>query len=191
VARKPPDIAALIGALNGRRVRYVITGSTAALLRGVDIRPGDLDITPALDRANLVRLAAALQELNARPDPDGPFGDWQDQPDGERRWIVRDPRPGERESRARWRPDPADPRSFDHLLETRHGALDVVPEVSGTYADLVSRATAVDAFGGTVWVEAIADLLDTLTVPRRGRDAERVRALRALQRATPRAGRRG
>ncbi len=39
------------------------------------------------------------------------------------------------------------------------------------------------AFGLEVWVEAIKDLLATLTVPRRPKDVDRVRQLRALQRA--------
>jgi hypothetical protein len=66
------------------------------------------------------------------------------------------------------------------------GALDVVPEVSGPYGDLIARAVPLDIDGLRVWVESIADLLATLTVPRGAKDRDRVEQLRALQRA-PRA----
>jgi hypothetical protein len=180
-ARQPPDLEALLAVLTKRQVEFVVTGSVAALISGVSFQPGDLDITPAMDRANLERLALALEEIGARPVPDGAFGDWTVAADGEWRWVQREPRPGEREARAVWRPDPDDPASFDYLLETRYGALDVVPEISGTYADLATRAARISAFGQEVLVESIADQLVTLTVPRRDKDRERVRALRALQ----------
>jgi hypothetical protein len=147
------------------------------MLHGVDLEPGDLDVTPALDRENLGRLAAALRSLDARPDPDG-FGSWVTDPSGERRWVPREPRPDE----AAWQPDADDPRSFDHLFVSRLGAVDVVPEVSGTYDELAPRAVALTVAGRPVHVESIEDLLATLTVARRERDTGRVRALRALQR---------
>lgn len=180
--RRPPDLPALFRVLAEHRVAYVVTGSAAALLLGVDLTPGDLDIVPGLDRANLTRLAAALATIDARPDPDGPFGDWQMGPDGEQRWIEREPRPGEREARLDWQPDPADPASFDHLLGTRFGALDVAPEVSGRYAELVGRAEPVRAFGLEILAASIADQLATLTVARRAKDRSRVEALRQRQR---------
>jgi len=180
--RETPDLGALFSVLAEHRVAFVVTGSTAAMLHGLDLVPGDLDITPALDAANLERLARALAAVRGRPDPDGSFGDWVTQPDGERRWVQREALPGEREARRSWRPDPRNPASFDELLQTRHGALDVVPEVSGTYTDLAPRAVVVEAFGHDIQVESIADQLATLTVPRRSKDRDRVRALRALQR---------
>jgi hypothetical protein len=82
-----------------------------------------------------------------------------------------------------WKPDPCDPASFDHLLESRCGAIDIVPEVSGTFEDLVPSAVAIELDGQRVWVEAIHDLLATITVPRREKDRVRVQQLRALQRA--------
>ena len=152
------------------------------MLHGVALEPGDLDITPALDRENLARLAAALAAIEACQDPEAPFGRWQLEPDGERRWVQHEPTTDEIAARASWRPDPDDPASFDHLLQSAHGAIDVVPEVSGTYEELRPRAVQINAFGRDVWVESIEDLLATLTVPRRQKDVERVRVLRALQR---------
>jgi hypothetical protein len=174
--RGPPDVAALIAALESHGVRYVLTGSVAAQLYGVALEPGDLDITPALDRANLSRLAALLQAIDATPD--GPPGHWEMQPNGERRWVADDP---PRESSV-WRPDPDDIASFDHLFRSRHGRFDVVPAISGTYNELLPRATAIEAFGRAIHVAHIDDLLATLTIPRREKDALRVRELRAIQR---------
>ncbi|MGH2467227.1 MAG: hypothetical protein ACRDGL_05810 [Candidatus Limnocylindrales bacterium] len=182
VERRPPDLPALFRVLAEHQVAYVVTGSTAALLHGVALRPGDLDIVPALDVTNLTRLAAALAAIDARPDPAGPFGAWHTGPDGERHWIEREPRPGEREARLTWRPDPAAPASFDEQLETSVGALDVVPEVSGRYEELVRRAEWVGAFDRDILVASIADQLATLTVARREKDRPRVHALRERQR---------
>lgn len=181
VERRAPDLPALVRVLGEGRVAYVVTGSTAALLHGVQLTPGDLDIVPAVDVPNLRRLAAALAAIDARPDPDGPIGAWQTGADGERRWIDREPSPGEREARRAWRPDPADPASFDELLETRFGALDIVPEVAGRYEELASRAEQLRAFDQDVLVASIADQLATLTVARRAKDRQRVQALRERQ----------
>jgi hypothetical protein len=177
-----PDLAALVAVLHDHGVRYVVTGSVAALLHGVDLQPGDLDIVPALDEDDLERLARVLAAIDARIPADAPFGDWRTEPGGDRRWIERPPRPGEVEARLAWRPVPSDPGSFDHRFQTRLGALDVVPDVAGTYDGLSSRATLVERFGVEIRVAAVADLLAAITVPRRARDGERVRALRAIQR---------
>jgi hypothetical protein len=47
-------------------VRYVVVGALAAAAAGAPVVTRDLDITPARDRKNLERLAAALRELDAR-----------------------------------------------------------------------------------------------------------------------------
>jgi hypothetical protein len=191
MSREPPDVDALLAVLDRHAVRYVVTGSGAALLLGVALRPGDLDVTPALDHENLANLARALAELRATLDPDEPFGRWETV-DGEHTWVAFEPTRADREARTRWRPDPDAPESFDHLLRTPHGALDIVPTIAGSHDDLRARAVPVGrGAGGVVWVESVADQLATLTVPRREKDAGRVQALRALQRAegSPRPGR--
>ena len=176
-------MSALLQLLNDEGVRYVVTGSAAAMLHGVPLEPGDLDITPALDRDNLARLARVLEAIDARQDPDAPFGDWKIDTDGEQHWIERKPTPEDIAARASWKPDPADPASFDHLLQSRHGAIDVVPTVSGNYDQLIPQSAVTEVDGQQVWIESIADLLTTLTVPRRQKDRGRVEQLRAIQRA--------
>jgi hypothetical protein len=179
----PPDIPALLEALDRHGVRYVLTGSVAALAYGVDTgRPGDLDVTPALDRDNLRRLAGLLEEIEAGLDPDDPFGRWETRPDGERKWVADEATPERVAERAMWRPDPSDVATFDHLFRTRHGNFDVVPEISGTYDMLVKRAVRTSAHGHDILVVHIDELLAALTLPRRPKDVPRVRQLREIQR---------
>ena len=181
IDREPPNLPALVRALAQAGVAYVVSGSTAALLHGVDVAPGDLDIVPALDTTNLERLRAALDAVDARPDPDGPFGSWVQDATGEHRWVEHEPGPGERAARHDWRPDPGDPSTFDEQLLTRFGALDIVPAVSGSYRDLADRASRLHAFDAELLVASIADLLAVLTVARRPKDVPRVAGLRAIQ----------
>jgi hypothetical protein len=184
--RQPPDLDALFRILDEAGVKYVVTGSAAAMLHGVRLVPGDLDITPAPDVDNLTRLATALEAVEAHQDPSAPFGQWERGDDGEQHWVESARTPQAVAERASWMPNPADPASFDSLLRSRHGALDVVPEVSGSYDDLIARAVPLNIGDLRVWVESVEDLLATLTVPRRAKDRDRVEQLRALQRA-PRA----
>jgi hypothetical protein len=180
---RPPDVPELLDALDRHGVRYVLTGSVAALMYGVDIgRPGDLDVTPSLDPGNLRRLAGLLLEIKAGLDPADPFGHWEVQPDGERKWVVDEATPERVTERARWRPDPSDVATFDHLFRTRLGNFDVVPEISGTYDSLVKRAVPMTAHGHDILVVHIDELLSALTLPRRPKDVPRVRQLREIQR---------
>lgn len=183
--REPPDVHGLLEVLSRHAVDFVVTGSTAAALLGVSLDPGDLDITPATDRANLVRLANALDEIGARQYPDEPFVRWEEGRDpDEGRWVPFDPTAEDRLAREDWRPDPDHLDSFDHLIASRYGTLDVVPKLAGRYEVLRPHAVAVSVNGREIFVESIADQLSTLTVPRREKDGPRVKALRALQRAT-------
>jgi hypothetical protein len=56
----------ILAALNRQRVRYVVMGSTAAIIQDIDLALTDLDIVPAVNADNLVRLVRALRELDAR-----------------------------------------------------------------------------------------------------------------------------
>jgi len=152
------------------------------MIHGVSLEPGDLDITPALDYANLERLARVIGIIEARQDPHGAFGHWEIDADGGRRWVDKEPTPQDRAARAAWQPDPADPASFDYLLQSKYGAIDIVPVISGSYDELMPRAAKLTVESERVWVEAISDLLATLTVPRRKKDRDRVQQLRAIQR---------
>jgi hypothetical protein len=173
---RPPVIDEILTLLERHGVHYVITGSVAAAIHGVELEPGDLDIVPATDLANLERLVRVLFEIEARPR--GPFGHWTTEPNGERKWIER---PTTAEELAEWRPEPSDLATLDHLYLTRLGNFDVVPEVTGTYESLKPRATQHPANGHHPWVAHVDDLLARLTVPRRDKDVARVAALRQIQ----------
>jgi hypothetical protein len=76
----------------------------------------------------------------------------------------------------------ADPATFDYLLDSDFGSIDIVPVISGTYEQLAPRAVNVRRGQHSVLVEGVSDLLATLTMPRREKDADRVRELRRIQR---------
>lgn len=179
---KPPDLASLLGVLTDADVRFVVAGSVAALLRGAAVTPGDLDIVPDLALDNLVRLACVLKDLNATVANVDHVATWERTTDGEWKWQHRQATPSEREALLSWEPRPSEPGSFDQLLYTRLGNLDIVPVIAGEFSVLAPRATAVQHHGSTVLVAHVDDLLATLTVPRRPKDVERVRFLRSLQR---------
>jgi hypothetical protein len=61
-----PDPLKILGALERHRVRFILIGAAAARIAGAPVVTEDIDITPATDRANLERLAAALKELRTR-----------------------------------------------------------------------------------------------------------------------------
>ena len=50
---RPPDVPRLLAVLNLSGVRYILIGSVAAQLYGIEAQPGDLDVTPALDREKM------------------------------------------------------------------------------------------------------------------------------------------
>ena len=65
------DPAGLIEVLDRHGVVYVLVGGYAAQLHGSSRPTNDMDVTPATDRDNLARLAAALKELGASIRVDG------------------------------------------------------------------------------------------------------------------------
>lgn len=178
----PPDVAKLLDALDAHRVRYVVIRSVAAKLYGVEVEPGDLDIAPALDQENLDQLAQVLLAIEAVLPETKEVGQWEPQPDGEKKWISRKATQEDLRSRAEWVPDPADVSTLDHLFCTCYGNLDVVPDLSGGYETLIRRAKRIKAYGREILAAHVDELLAALTVPRRKKDVLRARQLRDLQR---------
>jgi len=71
-----PGRQPLLQAFDRHQVRYIVIGGVAAEVRGWRGRTIDIDIVPAPEPENLDRLAAALNELDARiavgpGEPDG------------------------------------------------------------------------------------------------------------------------
>jgi len=168
-----PNLAALLDALDGHAVDYLVTGSVAAMALGApDVSPADLDVIPATVPANLERLAAALGAVGATAGPT--YGEWGTDDSGEREWVqdgrLRPARPL----------DPDDATTFDHSFESPDGRLDVVPVVAGAYEELRPRAVRMRVAGADRWVASALDLLAGMTRPRRPKDGPRVRHLRSL-----------
>lgn len=69
------DFERIVSTLSRHGVRYVLVGGAAAVAHGSTLTTEDVDVTPARDRPNLDRCAAALRELHARiRAPDEPNG---------------------------------------------------------------------------------------------------------------------
>lgn len=113
------DPVSTLRVLVRHRVDFVVIGGIAARLRGAPLLTQDVDVTPASDRNNMRRLAAALEDLEARlrtaTEPEGvPF--------------------------------PFDPRLLETATEwtlaTKFGDLDLAVSPAGThgYEDLIRDA---------------------------------------------------
>jgi hypothetical protein len=139
-------------------VRYVVIGALAAAASGAPVVTRDLEITPARDRANLERLAAALGELDARlrtpADPNG----------------VAFPVDAEMLAGAEvW------------TLTTSAGELDLVFEPAGTrgYDDLRRDASRLEIGEGVrVPVAALADVVRSKEASGRAKDHAQLPLLR-------------
>jgi hypothetical protein len=168
----------MLGALDEHHVDFVIGGSVAALAHGAPgVEPADLDVIPATDPANLRRLVDALSALDGQAAVE--TGEWQADEAGEFRWVE------DGIERQTHPLDAHDPPTFDHSFVTRHGRLDVVPVIAGSFAELRSRAVRLPIAGRQAWVAHPADVLAGMTGPRRPKDGPRVRHLRFLAAAKP------
>lgn len=153
-----PDL--LLEVLERRRVRYVVIGGFAAQLHGSPFDTSDVDVTPDRDRANLRRLAAALDELEAR---------------------IRVPAGGKA-------PELVLEAGFldrvqNLALTTRHGNLDVCMTPDGTqgFGDL-RRAAARERITETleISVASLADVIRSKEAAGREKDRVHLPTLRRL-----------
>lgn len=155
----PLDPERLIQTLDRHGVEFVLIGALAARLYGFPRVTADADITPADDRQNVGRLAAALRELGARiyteSIPEGLDFDCS----------------AEMLSRAAmWN------------LVTRAGRVDIAFVPSGTagYEDLAKGATKFKAFGVTFLVASVDDIIRSKEAAGRPKDREDVAILKAM-----------
>lgn len=142
-------------------MQFVLIGALAARLYGFPRLTADADITPADDRKNLDRLAAALKELDAKvyteSVPEGLAFDGSAATLGRARM---------------WN------------LVTKAGRLDIAFTPSGTngYADLADDAERFEAFGVRFLVASLDDIIRSKEAAGRSRDEDDVVLLRALKR---------
>ena len=149
-----------LDALDRHGVRWVLTGSLVLIAHGATFVPGDLDITPALDEANLDAIADLAADVNAVPlhDPQ-----WSKSPPIE--WHYK------------WQPRPATVENLDHLMVTDVGLLDIVPALCGTYEELAPGAASLEVGGHNIRVVDPRTVLDRLDGRSRPKDLIRQRQI--------------
>lgn len=147
--------------LHKHKVRFVLIGALAARLHGFPRLTADADITPAEDRANLDRLAGALNELHAKvyteSVPEGlPFDTSSTMLARSRMWN----------------------------LVTDAGRLDIAFAPAGTdgYNDLKENAEEFEAFGVRFFAASLDDIIRSKAAAGREKDEDDVLLLRALKR---------
>ena len=159
----PLDPERIIRTLATHRVQFVLIGALAARLYGFPRLTADADITPAADKKNLERLAAALNDLDAKVYTES----------------VPEGLPFDRSAAALGR------ASMWNLV-TDAGRLDIAFAPSGTkgYADLAGDAEKFEAFGVRFLVASLDDIIRSKEAAGRPKDEEDVLILRALKRNT-------
>ncbi len=163
-ARPPAQIPVLVQQLHRHGVRWVMSGSTVAALYGAALIPNDLDVVPALDEQNLVRLAGLLDEVHAVPAYFAP------------------PRKGPTlEQCLAWRPEPPTAQQLDHLFVTSLGMLDIPPSLTGNYEELMTSAREITIAGIQVWICDPRQMLDRLPAKARAKDTARAATYAALR----------
>ena len=80
-----------------------------------------------------------------------------------------------------WQPNPANIETLDHLFTTKHGDLDVVPRICGTYEELLPQAKKVQAFGAEVYVAHFDEVLSRIESVEREKDRDRIDRMRAVR----------
>lgn len=157
---RPLQPQELFDALARHRVDYVLIGGLAATLHGSSALTNDADICPEPSGENLERLAAALQDIDARIRSDA-------EPEGV--------------------PFSPDADFFGHMnfmnLTTRFGDFDVALQPTGSYGydDLVQRATEMVIDGTIVAVASLADIIRSKEAADRPKDRATLPILYALQ----------
>lgn len=161
------DVERILDTLDRHHVEYLAVGGTAANIYGASRATSDFDCIPECTIDNLNRLAAAMQELNARfrvagltdseaeqlPTPlDGPFLQTM--------------------QLSTWRTDAGD---FDVLAD--------IPDRRGDrlrYEDLAPRALTFDVTGHPIRVAALSDVIASKEWADRPKDHQALPELRAI-----------
>jgi len=157
----PLDPERLLETLSRHRVKFVLIGALAARLHGFPRLTADADITPADDKPNLDRLAAALKELDAKIYTESvPSGlDF----DCSSAMLAR---------ATMWN------------LVTSAGRLDIAFKPAGVegYDDLKKDAERFEAFGVRFLVASLDDIIRSKEAAGRPKDLDDVAILQAMKR---------
>jgi transcriptional regulator with XRE-family HTH domain len=155
----PLDPKLLLTTLARHDVQFVLIGALAAKLQGFPRFTRDADITPARERDNLQRLAAALRDLDARifteQIPEGlPF-------DCSPQMLA---------------------RADIWNLTTKGGRLDLAFTPSGTrgYEDLASTAVRFELYGHNVLIASLEDIIRSKEAANRPQDRQDVEVMKEM-----------
>jgi hypothetical protein len=155
----PLDPELLFTTLARHQVEFVLIGALAARLQGFPRFTSDADITPARDNANLLRLAAALRELDARV--------YTEQiPEG----LSFDCSPQMLARADIWN------------LITKAGRLDLAFTPSGTsgFADLAPQAIRFEVYGHILLAARLEDIIRSKEAAGRAQDRQDVVVMREM-----------
>jgi len=155
----PLDPKRILNTLAQHDVQFVLIGALAAGLQGFPRATYDADITPAKDRDNLQRLAAALRELGARI--------YTEQiPEG----LAFDCSAAMLARADVWN------------LITEAGRLDLAFQPSGTagYDDLASQAVRYTIYGSVVLAARLEDIIRSKEAAGRPQDRQDVEIMREM-----------
>lgn len=155
----PLDPERLVVTLAHHQVRYVLIGALAARLHGFPRLTASADITPAMDPENLVRLAAALVDLEARVFV-------ENIPEG----LAFDCSAATLSRGEIWN------------LVTSAGRVDVAfrPAGTGGYADLAAGAVQFEVYGRELLAASLEDIIRSKEAAGRPKDRSDVLLLRAI-----------
>ncbi len=148
--------------LSHHRVKFVLIGALAARLHGFPRLTADAAITPADDKPNLERLAAALKDLDAKVYTESV-------PEG----LAFDRSAASLGRAAMWN------------LVTSAGRLDLAFLPAGTkgYEDLAKGAERFEAFGVQFLAASLDDIIRSKAATGRAKDDDDMVILRALKRS--------
>ena len=144
----------LLRTLDRHGVQHVVVGGVAAILEGAPITTLDLDVVYRTDRDNLLRLAAALTEIEA---------------------VYRDP------ARRRIEPTPERLRANRvNLMQTRLGLFDAMQRIGAgwSHADVRSRAHPLRVGELEVWTLDLAAIIESKEAADRDKDRAMLPILR-------------
>ena len=155
----------ILETLGRHQVDYVIVGGMASIVHGAGVATFDIAIVPAFRDANLQRLANALADLRAGLRVEG------------------EPEPV---------PFPLDPQSLRTFevstWRTDAGDLDIIIGIPtatagelATFEELADRAHERSAFGLTILIADLEDIITSKVALSRGSDLAALPALRDLQ----------
>ena len=154
--------SAIIATLARHRVRYVLVGGLAAAIHGSPTTTTDADLCPDRSASNLIALAAALREMDARIRTDAVDGGLPFACDAE--FLAR--------------------MDVTLNLVTKFGDVDLTLRPAAFhngFDDLLPRAVEVSVDGGTVMLASLDDIITSKRAANRPKDRAVLPILEALR----------